>query len=432
MEPLTGIKIIELAVAVQGPGAGLYLRDMGADVIKVEPPVGDASRYGRNKNNTLPEGTLGPQFVAVNRGKRSVCMDLTTESGMAGMHALLRDADVFFSNYRAPALKKLGLDYEALHARYPDLVYAVVNGFGPEGEDADKAMLDGAAVARGGLLSLTGPQEGRPNLPGAVIGDTSGAMHLALAIVTALLARERGAGGQKVQTSALGTQLWLQQWELTHVSMTGHELSRGGAHHPNIHGTYGVYETKDGGAIMLATSMDLDAWDAICVFAEMPEMALDPRLQLPGQRLGEGLAEQDSQSIRERVEAGFKTHTAMEWDNFLRTQPEVIWERVRSYNEVLSDPQSVVNGYITEVDIPGVGLRRTIGNLIALSETPGSPKGNPPALGEGNGELLAAAGMTPDEIAAITERATSVREEWMGTIQESRASLQVQIDQQFR
>lgn len=432
MEPLTGFKVIELAVAVQGPGAGLYLRDMGADVIKVEPPIGDASRYGRNKNNTLPDGTLGPQFVAVNRGKRSVCMDLTTESGLAALHALLAQADVFFSNYRAPALAKLGLDYDTLHARYPRLVYAVVNGFGPKGEDADKAMLDGAAVARGGLLSLTGPEQGPPILPGAVIGDTSGAMHLALAIVTALLARERGAGGQKVQTSALGTQLWLQQWELTHVSMTGHELSRGESHHPNIHGTYGVYETKDGGAIMLATSMDLDAWDAICVFAEMPELAVDPRLQLPGQRLGEGLTQADSESLRQRVEVGFKTHTTMEWDDFLRTQPEVIWERVRSYNEVLEDPQSVLNGYITEVEIPGVGPRRTIGNLVALSETPGSPKGNPPVLGEGNAELLAAAGVAPEEIASITERATSIREALFGEMAEIRASLEAQIEEQYR
>lgn len=431
-EPLSGFRVIELALAVQGPAAGLYLRDMGAEVIKVEPPLGDPSRYGRNKNNELPQGTIGAQYVAVNRGKRSVSIDLTTSEGMAAMHALLRDADVFFTNYREPALVKLGLDYESLHAAYPNLVYGSVNGFGPEGEDANKAMLDGAAVARGGLVSVTGHPDNKPCVPGAVVGDTGGAMHLALGIMTALLARERGAGGQRVQTSALGTQLWFQQWELTHVSMTGSELSRSGSHHPNIHGSYGVYETSDGGAILLAQTMDSESWDALCLFAEIPELAIDPRLQTPGQRLGEGLNEDDSQYIRERLEAGFKTKTAAEWDEFLRTLPEVIWERVRTYNEVLEDPQSLRNDYITEVDVPGIGMQRTVGNLVTLSETPGQPKGGPPELGEGNAEVLKGAGLDDALIESVTNRANEVREELFAQAAELNAQLQAEIEANYR
>ena len=286
-EPLTGVTVVEMTIAVQGPAAGLYLRDMGADVIKVEPPLGDPSRYGRGRDNETPEGTLGPQYVAVNRGKRSVCVDLSTELGLEALHRLLAAADVFLTNFRSPALTKMGLDYESLHARYPELVYAAVNGFGPAGEDADKAMLDGAAVARGGLVNATGHPDRAPSVPGAIIGDTAGAMHLALGVVTALYARaQHGAGGQRVQTSALGTQLWLQQWELTHVAMTGEDLSRDGSHHPNIRGTYGAYTTKDGGAILLAQTMEQDNWDAFCIFADIPELAFDPRLQTPGQRLG--------------------------------------------------------------------------------------------------------------------------------------------------
>ena len=431
-EPLSGYTVVELAIAVQGPAAGLYLRDMGAEVVKVEPPTGDASRHGRNRNNSLPQGTIGAQFVAVNRGKRSVCLDLTTDPGMTAFHALIVNADVFLTNYRQPALEKLGLDYETLHAKCPDLVYGSVNGFGPVGEDADKAMLDGAAVARGGLLSVTGPEDGAAYLPGAVIGDTSGAMHLALGIVTALLARARGAGGQRVQTSALGTQLWLQQWELTHVSMTGEELVRSGNHHPNIRGTYGVYETRCGGEIMLATTMALEAWDAVCLFADIPDLAVDPRLQMPGQRLGEGLNDDDSDFVRARLAVGMKSKTAVEWDAFLRTQPEVIWERVRSYKEVLEDPQSIANGYITEVDIPGVGLKRTIGNLVTLSETPGSTKGPPPGLGEGNEELLTKAGLSADAITHVTQSAVQVRERLFEEARVVREALQRQIEAQHR
>ena len=431
-EPLEGIKVVELTIAVQGPAAGLYLRDMGAEVIKVEQPVGDPSRYGRGRNNELPEGTIGAQFVSVNRGKRSVCLDLATDLGQNAMYGLLADADVFFTNFREPALIKHGLDYATLHAKYPDLVYGSVNGFGPQGEDADKAMLDGAALARGGLLSVTGPVDGKPHLPGAVIGDTGGAMHLALGIMTALVARERGAGGQRVQTSALGTQLWLQQWELTHVSMTGQELARNDSHHPNIRGPYGVYETSDGKAILIATSMDLESWDALCLFGEIPELAIDPRMQTPGQRLGEGLNDEDTDFIRQKVAEAFKRKTAMEWDAFLRTQPEIIWERVRSYDEVMDDPQSLANGYITEVNIPGVGPKRTVGNLVTLSETPGSTKGDAPVLGEANADVLLGAGLSNDEIAELTEHATTVREALFAEARVINEDLKAQIEAQFR
>jgi crotonobetainyl-CoA:carnitine CoA-transferase CaiB-like acyl-CoA transferase len=411
-EPLDGITVVEMTIAVQGPAAGLYFRDMGADVIKVEPPVGDASRYGRGRDNNTPEGTMGPQFVACNRGKRSICIDLTTPLGLQAVHCLLANADVFLTNYREPALQKMGLDFDALHEKYPGLVYASVNGFGPQGPDADKAMLDGAAVARGGLVGMTGEADRAPSLPGAIIADTAGAMHLALATMTALFSRERHGGqGQRVQTSALGTQLWLQQWELTHVAMTDARLIRRGNHHPNIKGPYGAYRTRDGGAIVLAQTMDQEHWDAFCIFAEVPELAFDPRLQTPGQRLGEGLTEADSKEIQAKLTDAFAQKTALEWDDFLRTQPEIIWERVRDWHEVLEDEQSIANDYVTQVNVPGLGLSKTVGNLVNLSGTPGSVKGDPPELGEANDSLLLSAGLTAEQIAELTAQANKAREE---------------------
>jgi crotonobetainyl-CoA:carnitine CoA-transferase CaiB-like acyl-CoA transferase len=410
-EPLGGIRVIEMAVAVQGPAAGLYLRDMGAEVIKVEPPLGDPSRYGRGHDNDTPPETLGPQFVAVNRGKRSVCVDLSTGLGRRALRALLDTADVFLTNYREEALVRLGLGYDELHARCPRLVYASVNGFGPSGPDAHRAMLDGAAVARGGLSHMTGPKDGPPVVLGAIVGDTAGAMHLALATLTALFVRERTGIGQRVQTSALGTQLWLQQWELTHTAMTGARLARAGAHHPNIKGPYGIYPTRCGGAIMLAQTMVQEAWDAICVFADLPHLAIDPRFDTPGKRLGEGITVADSEEVREALRQAFASRTAAEWDAFLRTQPEAIWERVRGWHEVLEDEQNLVNGYVTTIDVPQLGATKTVGNLVALSETPGSVKGGPPLLGEANGEVLGALGFSADEIAEADAHARAVREE---------------------
>jgi len=409
-EPLTGIRVVEMTIAVQGPAAGVYLGDMGAEVIKVEPPLGDASRYGRGVGNETPAGTQGPQFVACNRGKRSVCMDLTTELGRQALHALLAGADVFFTNYREPALQRMGLGYDDLRARYPNLIYASVNGFGPSGPDADKAMLDGAAVARGGLAGMTGYADRSPVLPAATIGDHAGALHLALGIMTALLARERHGVAQRVQTSALGTQLWLQQWELAHVSMTGARLSPAGGHHPNIRGPYGVYRTADGGAIMLAQTMQQEAWDAFCVFAEVPELAFDPRWSTPGKRLGEGATDDDSLEVRATLSAAFARKSADEWETFLRAQPEIVFERVKRWHEVFDDEQVRANGYVTTVDVPDLGATRLVGNLVSLSATPGSIKGGPPRLGEGNEELLARAGIGADDIRAIEDRATAERE----------------------
>ena len=410
-EPLSGIRVVDMTLAVQGPAASLYLRDMGADVIKVEPPLGDPSRYGRGHGNNTPPGTLGPQFVAVNRGKRSVSVDLATELGRKAVFRLLETADVFLTNYRQPALINLGLGYEALHARFPRLIYASVNGFGPKGVDADKAMLDGVAVARGGLSSMTGHAHDQPLVLGAIVGDTSGAMHLALATMTALFVRERTGIAQRVQTSALGTQLWLQQWELTHTAMTGAKLERAGAHHPNIKGPYGIYRTSCGGAIMLAQTMLQDAWDAICIFADMPELAADPCWNTPGKRLGEGITQAESDAVRSALTEAFARRTAAQWDEFLRTQPEAIWERVRTWNEVLEDEQNLVNDYVVTIDVPGFGPTKTVGNLVTLSATPGSVKGGPPMLGEHTAEVLGELGMPTAEIEEIQSRAQKVRDE---------------------
>ena len=135
--PLQGLRVVELAGAVQGPGVGLHFANMGADVIKVEPPMGDASRYFRGYKNELPPQAYGPQFVAMNKGKRSIDLDVHTELGAEVMNRLLAEADLFFTNYRATALTRMGLDLEGLTQKYPRLVVGHVNGFGPKGPDAD-------------------------------------------------------------------------------------------------------------------------------------------------------------------------------------------------------------------------------------------------------------------------------------------------------
>ncbi|MFT4727678.1 MAG: crotonobetainyl-CoA:carnitine CoA-transferase CaiB-like acyl-CoA transferase [Granulosicoccus sp.] len=139
-QPLSGYTVIEMGTAIQGPAAGVYLSDMGAEVVKIEPPTGDASRFHRGINNN-PMETPGSMFIAGNRGKRSVCIDVNTETGIEIVRRLIKDADVFMSNYRASFLNRLGLDYETLAETNPSLIYAAVNGFGSFGPDADRPMV---------------------------------------------------------------------------------------------------------------------------------------------------------------------------------------------------------------------------------------------------------------------------------------------------
>lgn len=310
--PLQGLTVVELATAIQGPAVGLYFANMGADVVKVEPPMGDLSRYHRGVNNALPPDAYGSQFVAMNKGKRSVQADLKTDLGEALMDRLLQRADVFVSNFRASALSRMGLDLDDLSARYPQLVVGHVNGFGPRGPDADKAMLDGAAQARGGIASMSGHLGETPTPPGVAIADHAGAMQLALACVTALHARVSTGRGQVVRTSSLGAQLWLQMWELQHSYLTGTQLEREGSHHPNIKAPYGVYMTKDGIAVLFVVAMTDEAWTDFWIFVDKPDALLMSEWDTAGKRIGMAGSDTALPEIRALVSEAFLSRTMAE------------------------------------------------------------------------------------------------------------------------
>jgi crotonobetainyl-CoA:carnitine CoA-transferase CaiB-like acyl-CoA transferase len=285
----------------------------------------------------------------------------------------------------------------------PRLIYAVVNGFGPHGPDRTKGMVDGAGQARGGLINMTGKAGGAPIMPGAAIADMAGAMQFVLGIMTALVARERFGVGQKVQTSSYGAQLWLQTWEITQSSITGHALTRQGAHHPNVPGTYGVYETKDGHAIFHAFARTEEAWHAFCAFAGHPDVAEDDRWNSVQKRMGMGSDAEGvtARQVRPFMEEAFKSKTLAEWTAFLDSQPEIIYNKVATYDEVLADPQAAANDYFVEMDVPHAGRKKLIGNLVHLSETPGAPKPGIPELGQHTEEILLDLGYDWPEIVEI-------------------------------
>jgi len=415
--PLTGITVVDMTVAIQGPHAGAYLADMGAEVVKVERPSGELNRYVRGPGFAAPPEVMGTQYVAMNRGKRGIAIDVHSELGREVLTRLVAQADVFVTNYRREALERMGVGYEQVSAQNPRLVYARVSGFGRLGPDADKAMLDGAAQARGGLAAISGSPDGPPMPPGAAIADHSGAMQLALGIMTALYARERTGRGQEVNTSSLGALMWIQSWEITHTAMSDEKLRREGQHNPNIRCPYGIYETKDGGAFLLAVAMSDESWDDFWLFVERPEIVLDQRWNNAAKRIGARGSLDGVDDIRQAVREAFASKTTAEWIEFLAGQPEIIYERVQDYDDLLVDPQVAANGYLVDVEVPKFGTAQVVTNVVNLSDTPGSGVRRPaPMLGEHTADVMDELGFSGEEIDQVLAAGAGAADELIAAI----------------
>jgi crotonobetainyl-CoA:carnitine CoA-transferase CaiB-like acyl-CoA transferase len=392
MGALAGVRVLDLTMFVQGPQAGQLLADLGADVIKIElPGSGDAAR-----GLVVSESDrCSAMFYALNRGKRSVTLDLRTAAGKEALLRLAQGADVLLSNFRPGMLERWGLGYDDLAPLNPRLIYAAGSAYGPDGPDAEREGADLNGQAAGGLLSTLGEDGSFPSPVGAFIADHSASQNLATGVLAALYARERTGRGQRVDVSLLDGQIWAQATEFTHFLLTGQIPGRANRGHPLVAGVWRVFASADGYITIAGARPPL--WAGFCRAIERPDLLDDPRFT------GPSVSEEGWQELFALLEPIFRSRSTAEWCERLRAEHQR-FAPLRSHAEVVADPQVWVNGYLVEVEHPQWGRIAALGHPIRFGETPAKPGAVAPEPGQHTEEVLAETGLSWDEIAALRER----------------------------
>ncbi|KUI28232.1 CoA-transferase [Mycobacterium sp. IS-1496] len=378
--PLDGVKVVELGVWVAAPATGGILADWGADVVKVEPPSGDPARmFGRMLGI---DGDVNPPFEMDNRSKRSVVVDLTSDAGRDAIVGLLGAADVFVTNVRPSALRRLGLDFETLAADNPRLVYGLITGYGTTGPDADRAAYDVAAFwARAGLAHLlTRPGEDPPFQRGGM-GDHSAGMTLAAAVCAALVSRTRTGVGQLVTTSLYRQGAYTISFDLNTFLLTGRQIAIGRREsmgNPCMNN----YAAADGRRFWIVGLEGERHWPPLCRSVGRPEWLTDDRFAT-----GRSRAVNARELIAE-LDAIFATRTLGEWAEAFAAEPELFWSPINSLEDVIGDEQFHAAGGAVYVP-DGDGSIPMVATPADFHGTPCAPRSVAPRLGEHTDEVLA-------------------------------------------
>ena len=378
MRALDDIRVLDAASMMAGPYGATLLGDLGADVIKLEPPNGDETRRIGPRN----EADSGV-FVGINRNKRSIVVDLRTEEGREVLGALVDWADVLVENLRPRAKARLGLDWETLHARNPRLVSVGVSTFGADGPYAGRPGIDPVAQAVSGLLNVTGPAGGDPVKAGPPVADAVASVLVAYGALSALWARQRTGEGQRVEVSLIDGLIHVQApYTGQHFLLDRQQPRLGNS--TDWYAPYNAYRCADGRFVHLACYND-KFFANLCAALGRPELAQDERFRGNAERLAhrDALDELIAAWLAERPR-----DAALEilWEN------DVIVGPVNDYAEVFADPQVLHNEMVVETDHASGPLRVT-GVPVKLSATPGAVRRPPPALGEHTAEVLAELGI---------------------------------------
>jgi crotonobetainyl-CoA:carnitine CoA-transferase CaiB-like acyl-CoA transferase len=397
-KPLQGVKIVEIGQEIQGPFAALILSDLGADVVKVENrETGDLSRWalaGALGGEGTANPDVSPYFMAMNRGKRSVTVNLKEPGGIEVVRRLARDCDVLLTNYRPGVLDRLGLSFDDLKSINPRIVFAQGSSWGPAGPWMKRPSRDMLAQAASGLLAKGGDEGGPPMPAPFAVADTSGGLSLATGILAGLFARERTGEAQRVDVSIYGTLIALQSWELNFTGLTGKEPRRAGRGHQFIHGIWGAFPTKDG--YLAIAGVDDRRWPSFCRILQI-EFALDDP-ELGGNRA----RNMNGGKIRALLDEVLPRRTTGEWLDDLHAA-DILATEVVDYRSVLASEQARINGYIRPMHHPVAGDIFVSGSPIALNGEAYGAASPPPEHGQHTEEVLLELGFDWDDVVRLRE-----------------------------
>ena len=388
--PLEGVRVLDLGRHLAGPTAAMFLGDLGADVIKIENP--DHGDEGRVSGPPFFDGESA-FFLAANRNKRSVALNLKVPEGQEVFRRLAATADVVIENFRPGVMDALNVGYERVSATNPRVIYCAISGFGVDGPFADRPGLDQIIQGFSGLMSVTGFEGQPPVRVGIPIADLLTGLFGAYGVLAALQARERTGRGQVVNTSLLEGMVGMLAFQATRYLNGAGVPPPAGNHHP-INAPYGVFRARDGYITVGGTGDK--RWRKLCEVLETEEWLTDPRFSTNGARHANRLLLEDL--ISERLQA----HTADEWEVILN-QAGIPCGPIYNVGQALDHPQVRHREMVVERPHPTMGTVRLLGLPVKLSETPGAVRLVPPLLGEHTDEVLREIGVNDAGITRLRE-----------------------------
>ncbi len=390
MNALDGLRVLDQTQVMAGPYSTMLLADMGAEVIKIEPPGGETTR--QMKLQVAPG--VAAAFVAVNRNKRGLVLDLKQPDGVAILKQLAATADVLVENYRPGVAKRLGVDYDTLSRINPRLIYCSVSGFGQTGPYADQGGYDLIAQGMSGIMSVTGTEGGPPVKVGVPVADLGAGLFAAFGILCAVRARRVTGRGQFVDTSLFEAGLALSVWEATEFWYTGRVPRPLGTAH-RMSAPYQAFRASDGHFTVGASNEKL--WPLFARVLGLDHLVRDPRFATVTARL------ENRAVLQELIEQVTSKESRQHW--LARCEAAGIPAGpIYSVPEALADPHAQARGMVQELDHPVAGRVKGLGNPVKLSASPATMRKAAPILGEDTEALLAELGYGAAEITRLREK----------------------------
>lgn len=386
--PLAGVRVIDFTRVLAGPAASLALADLGAEVFKIEPPgTGDETR-------SFPPTRDGEShyYLAVNRGKKSIVVDLKTPEGLALVKDLAARCDVLVENYRPGVMERLGLGWEELHAINPRLIYCSISGYGQTGPLRDRPSFDIVLQAMSGALSMNGEAGGLPTKLGIPLGDLVGGINGPIGVLSALYERERTGLGRHIDISLMDGLMGMLGYIAQLAFFTGSDPQRVGSQHPNLV-PYGIFPAREGSIVIACLTPGF--WARICRSIGREELAEDPRYDTLEKR-------RDSREEVNAIVADFTSRHSVDELVAIFTAQEVPHAPILGVSEALAQPQAQARGMVVETEHAVLGAIPIVNRSIRFTDAEQPVPQAPPVLGQHTDAILAEVlDLSPERIAML-------------------------------